>query len=238
MDARHTNPAAPTAHTPAARPAQPIKLFGTPISGHVHRVRLFLSLLDLPFEFVEVDLRQKAHRTPEFLARNPFGQVPVIEDGELTLADSNAILVYLNARYASDPGRWMPRDPVGAARVQRWFSVAAGPLAYGPAAARVMALFGLPADPAETVSRSHLLLAVMETHLQRQDFLAGPSVTLADIANYAYVAHAPEGSVSLDPYPQLRAWLARIEALPGFVPMVRTPVGLAATSSATAAATA
>jgi glutathione S-transferase len=216
--------------TPSAntrRPVQPIRLFGTPISGHVHRVQLFLSMLGLPFEFIAVDLRHKAHRTPEFLARNPFGQVPVIEDGDLTLADSNAILVYLNERYASDPARWMPRDPVGAARVQRWFSVAAGPLAYGPAAARVMALFNLPADPAETVSRSPLLLAVMEMHLAQEPFLAGASATLADLANYAYVAHAPEGSVSLEPYPRLREWLARIEALPGFVPMVRTPVGLA-----------
>jgi glutathione S-transferase len=215
-------------NTTATRPAQPIKLYGSAISGHVHRVRLFLTMLDLPFEFIELDLRQRANRTPEFLARNPFGQVPVIEDGEVTLPDSNAILVYLNERYAADPARWMPRDPVGAARVQRWFSVAAGPLANGPAAARIMALFGLPTDPAETVKRSHALLAVMEIHLAKQPFLAGPAATLADIANYAYVAHAPEGSVSLDAYPHVRSWLDRVEALPGFVPMVRTPVGLAA----------
>ena len=215
-------------NTVANRPAQPIKLYGSAISGHVHRVRLFLSMLGLPFEVIELDLRQRAHRTPEFLARNPFGQVPVIEDGDVTQADSNAILVYLNERYAPDPARWMPRDPVGAARVQRWFSVAAGPLASGPAAARVMALFGLAADPAETVTRSHALLSVMEMHLAQQPFLAGPSATLADIANYAYVAHAPEGRVSLEAYPHLRAWLARVEALPGFVPMVRTRVGLAA----------
>ncbi|WP_198085128.1 glutathione S-transferase family protein [Variovorax sp. E3] len=212
----------------ATRPAQPIKLYGAAVSGHVHRVRLFLTMLGLPFENIEVNLGQREHRTPEFLARNPFGQVPVIEDGELTLADSNAILVYLNERYAADPARWMPRDAVGAARVQRWFSVAAGPLAYGPAAARILALFGLSDDPSETVKRSHALLSVMETHLRQQPFLAGPEATLADIANYAYVAHAPEGSVSLDGYPRLREWLARVEALPGFVPMVRTPVGLAA----------
>ena len=214
----------------ASPPAQPIKLYGSAISGHVHRVRLFLSMLGLPFESIELDLKQRANRTPEFLARNPFGQVPVIEDGEVTLADSNAILVYLNARYAADPARWMPRDAVGAARVQRWFSVAAGPLAYGPAAARVMKLFGSAADPAETVTRSHALLAVMEIHLAKQPFLAGPSATLADIANYAYVSHAPEGSVSLAPYPQLRAWLARVEALPGFVPMVRAPASTATAS--------
>ena len=212
----------------ANRPAQPIKLYGTTLSGHVHRVRLFLTMLGLPFENVEIDMRKRDNRAPEFLARNPFGQVPVIEDGDLTLADSNAILVYLNERYAPDPARWMPRDAVGAARVQRWFSVAAGPLAYGPAAARVMALFGHTTDPTETVKRSHALLSVMEMHLQQQPFLAGPAATLADIANYAYVAHAPEGSVALDTYPNVRGWLERVEALPGFVPMMRTPIGLAA----------
>ena len=211
-----------------SQPAQPIKLYGHALSGHVHRVRLFLTMLGLPFEAIEIDLSRRANRAPEFLARNPFGQVPVIEDGEVVLADSNAILVYLNERYAPDPARWMPRDAVGAARVQRWFSVAAGQLAHGPAAARIMAVFGLSTDPAETVARSHALLAVMEIHLAQQPFLAGPHATLADIANYAYVAHAPEGSVSLDAYPHVRSWLARVEALPGFVPMVRTPVGLAA----------
>lgn len=212
----------------ASLPAAPIRHHRMALSGHCHRVELLLSLLGLPYENVEVDLAGGEHKRPHFLARNRFGQVPVIEDGDLTLADSNAILVYLNERYSSDPSRWMPRDAVGAARVQRWFSVAAGPLAYGPAAARVMALFGHATDPTETVKRSHALLSVMETHLQPQPFLAGPDATLADIANYAYVAHAPEGSVSLDGYPSVREWLARVEALPGFVPMVRTPVGLAA----------
>ncbi len=214
--------------TAPRQPARPIKLYGTPVSGHVHRVRLFLTLLDLPFEAIDIDMRARANRAPDFLARNAFGQVPVIEDGELTLADSNAILVYLNERYAPDPGRWMPRDAYGAAQVQRWFSVAAGQLAFGPAAARVYALFGRPDDPSEVRKRAHALFEVMEQHLAAQPFLAGGSVTLADIANYAYVAHAPEGGVPLDAYANVRRWLARVEALPGFVPMVRSPVARAA----------
>ncbi len=208
------------------RPSQPIKVYNATLSGHAHRVRLFLSLLDLPFECIEIDLLKRDQRAPEFLQRNPFGQVPVIEDGDVTLADSNAILIYLNARYAADPARWLPRDAVGAARVQRWLSVAAGPLASGPAAARVVTVFGTPTDPAEAIKRSHALMQVMETELQSQPFLAGEHATLADIANYTYVAHAPEGNVSLEAYPQVRAWLARIEALPGFLSLVRTPVGL------------
>ncbi|MCL2656435.1 MAG: glutathione S-transferase [Betaproteobacteria bacterium] len=211
-----------------SHPAQPIRVYGASLSGHSHRVRLFLSLLGLPFEAIEIDVRAGANRTPEFLRRNAFGQVPVIEDGDVTLADSNAILVYLNERYAADPGRWHPRDPVGAAQVQRWLSVAAGPLASGPATARVIMLFGLRKDAAEIIARSHALLRVMDGELAACPFLAGASATLADIANYSYVAHAPEGNVSLADYPHVREWLARIEALPGFLPMAASRVGLAA----------
>lgn len=208
-------------------PAQPIKLYRSVISGHCHRVELFLSLLGLPSELVEIDLAAKGHKTPVFLAMNAFGQVPVIQDGELTLADANAILVYLNARYAADADRWLPNEPAGAAAVQRWLSVAAGPLAFGPAAARVNQLFGR-ADNPEVIERAHALFALMEQQLAQTPFLAGSVPTLADIANYSYVARAPEGRVSLEPYARLRAWLASIEALPGFVPMVESPIGLSA----------
>lgn len=211
--------------TPATHPLRPIKLHRMALSGHCHRVELFLSLLGLPVELIDVDLAAGAHKTPAFLAQNCFGQVPVIEDGDVVLADSNAILVYLEARYA--PGRWLPREPLAAAQVQRWLSVAAGPLAFGAAAARVHQLFGRPGDPADVIARGHQLFAVMETQLAARPFLAGHSPTLADIANYSYVARAPEGNVSLQDYPMLRAWLARIEALPGFVAMPASPVGLA-----------
>ncbi len=212
---------------PATLPARPIKLYRAAISGHCHRVELFLSMLGLPFDVVDIDLVAKGHKAPGFLAMNPFGQVPVIQDGDITLADSNAILVYLAGRYARDADAWLPRDPLAAARVQRWLSVAAGPLAFGPSVARVVELFKRPANP-EAIERSHTLFAVMEQHLASSAFLAGSAPTLADIANYSYAARAPEGRVSLEPYPHLRAWLARIEALPGFVPMVESPVGLLA----------
>ncbi|WP_439609824.1 glutathione S-transferase family protein [Hydrogenophaga sp.] len=203
-----------------------LQLYRNAVSGHCHRVELFLSLLGLPYESIDVDLVQKQHKSPGFLAMNPLGQIPVLRDGELTLADSNAILVYLEARHA--PGQWLPRDPVGAARVQRWLSLAAGPLAFGPAAARVVQLFKRPTDPKEAIERAEGLLQLMESELGRTPFLVGERATLADVAHYAYVARAPEGLVSLQPYPAIRAWLARIEALPGFVPMLKSPVGLAA----------
>ncbi|MNJ55612.1 Disulfide-bond oxidoreductase YfcG [compost metagenome] len=204
--------------------SNPIKLYNFPKSGHAHRIELMLSLLNLPTELVFVDLAKGAHKQPDFLALNPFGQVPVIDDNGTVIADSNAILVYLAKKY--DNGTWLPEEPAAAARVQRWLSVAAGPLAFGPAAARLVTVFGAAFNTDEVIARAHTLLKVIDAELAKTPFLAGSTPTIADIANYSYIAHAPEGNVSLEPYANVRSWLARIEALPGFVPMPRTVIGL------------
>ncbi|MFK3820442.1 glutathione S-transferase family protein [Pseudomonas sp. NPDC089407] len=204
--------------------SNPIKLYNFPKSGHAHRIELMLSLLNLPTELVFVDLAKGAHKQPDFLALNPFGQVPVIDDNGTVIADSNAILVYLVKKY--DNGNWLPEEPAAAARVQRWLSVAAGPLAFGPAAARLVTVFGASFNTDEVIARAHTLLKVIDAELAKTPFLAGSTPTIADIANYSYIAHAPEGNVSLEPYANVRSWLARIEALPGFVAMPRTVIGL------------
>ena len=131
-----------------------MKIHHVPLSGHAHRAVLFASLLGLKPELVEVDLAAGAHKQPEFLALNPFGQVPVLEDDGVVVADSNAILVYL----AKKAGRtdWLPEDPAGAAAVQRWLSVAAGELAYGPCAARLITVFGADFNAEEVLSLIHI----------------------------------------------------------------------------------
>ena len=121
------------------------------------------------------------------------------------------------------PARYWPRDPARRAQVQRWLSVAAGPLATGPAAARRVRVFNAQLDHAAAVRQSHELFSVLEKELGAGPFLVGEMPTLADIALYTYTAHAPEGDVPLDSYSAIRSWLSRVEALPGFVPMVRTP---------------
>ena len=198
-----------------------IVLHGTALSGHCHRVLILLTMLGLDHRLV--DAPAEVRGSPAFRRLNPLGQVPVIEDGELVLADSNAILVYLAKRY--DPsGRWLPEDAVGAAEVQRWLSIAAGEVRFGPAAARVVLQWGMDGDAARAQAIAGRLLAFMEGHLGDRTFLAAGHATIADLACYSYVAHAPEGAVSLAPYPQVRAWLARVEALPRFVPMPRSPL--------------
>ncbi|KXV61067.1 glutathione S-transferase [Acetobacter senegalensis] len=190
-----------------------IVLYGTPLSGHVHRVRLLLSMLKLTYQFETV-----TGRTPELLRMNPLGQVPVLKDDDIVLADSNAIMIYLIKRYGAN-SPLLPQGPVEAGHVQRWLSIAAGELRQGPAAARMVSLFNKKNEPADAKERAHSLFAIMNTHLEKQAFLATSYPTLADLACYAYTARAPEGGISLENYPHIEAWLKRIEALPDFVPM-------------------
>jgi glutathione S-transferase len=193
-----------------------IVLYGTALSGHTHRVALMLRALGLAYRLEPTP--KEARATPAFLALNPLGQIPVLRDGDVVLADSNAILVYLARRYAPD-GPWLPLEPVAAAEVQRWLSIAAGEVAHGPAAARVIARFDVPDDPVRAARIAGRILAFMNGHLADRTYLAAGHPTLADLACYSYVAHAPEGGVSLEPYPAVRAWLARVEVQPWFRPM-------------------
>lgn len=183
-----------------------------------------LSLLGLPHELVRVELTKGEHKQPPFLAKNPLGQVPVLEDGEVVLSDSNAILVYLALRYDREQ-KWLPRDPVGAARVQRWLSLAAGELARGPSTLRRAALFGLKIDREPLEQQSYGLFGLMERELERGPYLIGAAPTVADVALYSYTARANEGGLSLTRFPATRAWLARLEQLPGFVPFAKSDVG-------------
>ncbi|WP_343582878.1 glutathione S-transferase [Herbaspirillum sp.] len=205
---------------------QPIRLYGFPLSGHAHRVRLLLSMLELPHEVIDVDLPHGQHKQPEFLALNPRGQIPVIVDGDVTLYDSTAILVYLARRYAGE--QWLPSDPLGAARVQQFLSLASGDIFEGPNRVRLAKLFKRDLDYALAHQKTLAVLAFLDRHLDNRTFLAAGHVTIADLACHTYVAHVPEGGVDLAPYPNVRAWIARVEQLPGFVPMQASPHAIAA----------
>ncbi|NJN45723.1 MAG: glutathione S-transferase [Candidatus Competibacteraceae bacterium] len=204
--------------------SQAIRIHSFPLSGHAHRVVLFASLAGIAHEIINVDLAAGEHKQPAFLALNPVGQVPVIEDGDVVVSDSNAILVYLARKYAPS---FIPQDPKLEAEVQKFLTLAAGEIAFGPAAARLITVFNAPLDAEFAKATADKVLTKLENHLEGREFLVGDKPTIADVSLYSYTAHAPEGNVSLEPYPNVRRWLANIEALPGFVPMPATKVGLA-----------
>ncbi|MFM0322029.1 glutathione S-transferase family protein [Caballeronia glebae] len=206
-----------------------MKIYHHPLSGHAHRARLFLNLLGVEHDEAFVDLAAAAHKTPEYLKLNRFGQIPVLVDGDTVIADSNAILVYL-AKKAGDT-KWLPETPAEAAAVQRWLSVAAGQIAFGPAAARLVTVFGAKFDADEVIARAHNVLKVIDAELANRDWIAATAAahpTIADVALYSYISSAPEGNVDLAAYTNVNAWLRRVEALKGFVPFQKTAAGLAA----------
>lgn len=194
-----------------------IVFYGMRISGHAHRVQVLLNWLQLPCVYLEPSAAERA--SSAFRLLNPLGEVPVLQNGDLILADSIAIMVYLVRRYAPDSDL-LPRDPVGAARVQRWLSVAAAEMRFGPAATRVAALYRLPTDTRAAIALAGATFEFMNKTLTESDaFLVGQTATLADLACYAYTAHAPEGGIALAPYPAIRAWISRLEAFDWFQPM-------------------
>lgn len=187
-----------------------IKLYNFPASGNCHKVRLLLSLLNLPHEVVPVAGAKAEHKSPGFLAMNPFGQVPVLEDGEVVLRDSQAILYYLAQRYGE--GRWMPNDVAEAAQVMAWLSVASSEVSRGPGMLRLHHKFGRPIDVAQSQRVTSELLDILDAHLSHQQWLVGAQVSIADIAVYPYIALAPEGQVDLSPHPHVLDWLRRIRS--------------------------
>lgn len=198
-----------------------IKLYDFPLSGHAHRVRLMLSLLNLEYEKIHVKLDEKEHLGEAYTALNPFQLVPVLDDGGFIVRDSVAILCYLARQYAP---QWYPEDAQSVARVQQWLAVATKELASGPAAARLVKVFGAQLDHKRLIEQSHTLFRIIDAHLKGRTWLALDQVSIADVAAYSYIAHAPEGEVSLADYDHINAWLARVEALPNFVAMDKTPV--------------
>jgi glutathione S-transferase len=198
-----------------------LTLYGTPTSGHAHRVEVLLALLGLPYVYVEAPAKVRATET--FRKLNPLGQIPVLVDQKQVFCDSNTIMIYLVQKYAPDSG-WLPNDPAEAAQVHRWLFIAAGELRYGPALARGILQGFSTSELAAANEIATRLLFFMEQHLVGRSFLVLDHPTLADLACYGYIAHAPEGGISLEAYPNIRGWLKSVEALPNFKLMPDLPI--------------
>jgi glutathione S-transferase len=195
-----------------------ITVYGMSASGNCYKLQLLLAQLGRPYRWIEVDSMKGGTRTPAFLAKNANGKVPLLEleDGRC-LPESNAILYYL-----ADGSPYLPSDPWRRAQTLQWMFFEQYSHEPYVAVARMIAKF-LPADSPRRAElprlqeRGHQALAVMEGELARREFFVDGGYTIADIALYAYTHDAPAGGIALDAYPALRAWLARVEAQPGFV---------------------
>ena len=193
------------------------KLYDLELSGNCYKVRLLASLLGVPLQIVPVDFLGGEHKKPPLLSLNPFGEIPIFQDGDVVLRDSQAILVYIARKWGGES--WLPIDPAGLARVFEWLMTAGNEIARGPNDARLHDKFGYDLDVGLARKKAHRVFALLEAHLSNEQWLALGRPTIADIACMPYVALGHEGGLSLDDFPAIRAWVDRIKALPGFIGM-------------------
>lgn len=192
-------------------------LYNLELSGNCYKVRLLCALLGVPINVISVNFLDGDHKKPPVINLNPFGELPVFQDGDLVLRDSQAILIYVARKWGGES--WLPTDPAGLARVCEWLMVAENEIARGPNDARLHDKFGRKLDLALARSKAARILELMEKHLADQHWLALGRPTIADIACMPYVALGHEGGVTLEQYPAVNAWVQRVKALPGFVSM-------------------
>lgn len=204
-----------------------MKLYDAERSSSCHKIRLMLSLLEIEYERVLINLVKGEQKRAEFLKLNPRGRVPVLEDEGNVIWDSAAILVYVGRKFGGET--WLPTAPHAMAGVMQWLAMAQNEIRYGLARARAIqayaagdvrqppTLFARQSNLEETRAVGKEALRVLEHHLSDHGWLAADHPTIADIACYSDVALAPEGGISLDEYPAICAWLTRIQRLPGYV---------------------
>ena len=197
-----------------------VRVYGMSSSGNCYKVRLLLEQLQQPYEWIEIDVRTGLTRQPEFLGRNPNGRVPTLEyEPGKYLAESDAILVYL-----AEGSAFWPQQRLQRAQVLQWMFFEQ----YSHEPYIAVARFICVALPAQHDRRAELprlhergyqALAVMEQHLAHERFFVGDAYSIADIALYAYTHAAGDGGFELQRYPAVRAWIARVQSQPRFVPM-------------------
>ncbi len=194
-----------------------IKLYDYELSGSCYKVRLFLHILGLDHELHTVDFVEREHKRAPFLALNPFGELPVLEDDGVRLRDAQAILVYLARRYDASR-QWYPDDPVAMGLISQWLATAGGEL-MSICAARLVKGLNYPLDLERLHESGRRVLGILNTQLASRSFLELNRATLADVACFPYSALANEAGLDLAPYPHLVAWIGRMKQLEGFTPM-------------------
>ncbi|SCK15677.1 glutathione S-transferase family protein [Vogesella sp. LIG4] len=198
-----------------------LRLYDFELSGSCYKIRLFLSILGLNYQKTPVDFINKEHKNAQYTALNPFGEIPIFEDGPLRLRDAQAILVYLAKKY-DQTKRWYPEDAESAARISQWLATGGGEI-MNSAAARLVKILNYPLDLEKLQAGAHRVFKIMDEHLAGRQWLALEQPTIADIACFPYTAMAGEGGIDLGAYPNIQRWIERMKQLPNFIPMPGIP---------------
>ncbi|MEO1685158.1 MAG: glutathione S-transferase [Cyanobacteria bacterium J06631_12] len=195
-----------------------IKAYGFNLSGNSYKVHLLLELLKVDYDWKEMDLVNGEHKSPEYLAVNPLGQVPALVDGETKLTDAQSILVYLAKQYGGE--QWLPTETLPMVQVINWLFTTAGEVRQGPESARLYHFFGVSNINVErTYQKSEHVLTYLNQHLSTRTWLEFERPTIADVAVFPYVALSRDGKINLDDYPHILTWIDRVKKLPGFISM-------------------
>jgi glutathione S-transferase len=194
-----------------------IRLHDYELSGSCHKVRLLLGFLQIEYVKQSVDFVSKQHKSAEYLAINPFGELPILEDGDLKFRDAQAILVYVASRY--DAKRlWYPVEAEAQGKIQQWLSTGGGEI-MNASAARLVKGLNYPLDLDPLHAGAHRAFAILDAHLKEREFLELGRPTIADIACFPYAALAWEGGIDISGYHNIIAWISRVKRLPHFTGM-------------------
>lgn len=193
-----------------------LRIHGTMQSINTYKVRMLLTILDVPYELVELDMYGGEHKREPFLSLNRFGQMPALEDGGFSVGDSHACLVYVARKY--DPsGNWLPADAEGEAKVAEWLSKSANEIHQGPwmKRAKIRRPDAITLPDEEIDARCDHILRIMDEHLADRDWLALDRCTIADVSCFAAISMLKVSGYDTDKWPNLSAWLDRLKSLPG-----------------------
>lgn len=195
-----------------------LRIHGTMQSINTYKVRLLLSIIEVPYELVEIDMYGGEHKREPFLSLNSFGQMPALEDGNFAVGDSHACLVYV-ARKFDTSNTWLPTGPQAEANVAQWMSKSANEVHQGPwmKRAKIRRPDAIKVPDEEIDARCDHILGFMDAQLSRTPWLAADNATIADISCFGPISLLDISGYDTARWTSLRSWMERIRALPGAI---------------------
>ena len=199
-----------------------LKLHGLEISGNTYKAQLLLSIFDIKYQLLPIDIENKQHKSPRFLRLNPRGEFPVLVDNQNIIWDSQTILIYLARKYGDK--HWFPDSALEMATVAQWLSVANGDIFNSLAKARSILKLSYPGNLKDCQQKGKNVLIMIEQHLSSRqskglDWIATEMPSIADIACYPYIALCEQGNIALNNYKSIHNWMSNIQNMSGYISM-------------------